>query len=240
MRGIGVGMVHPDELPQRDEDLLAERDHVVLLDEAHLDVELRELRLTVGAEVLVAVAAGDLVVPLEPADHEQLLEQLRRLRQRVPGAGRQARGHQEVAGALGRRARQGRRLDLDEVLRVEHAAGGLVGLGAQAHRAGGRGPAQVEVAVLEARLLADDLVERRRDLERQRRGLVEHDDVGGDELDLAGGEVAGSRCPPGRRPTSPVTCSTYSARSPCATASSRMTTWAMPEASRRSTNATPP
>ena len=46
--------------------------------------------------------------------------------------------------------------------------------------------------------------------------------------------------PAGRRPTSPVTCSTYSARSPCATASSRTTTWAMPEASRRSTNATPP
>ena len=44
---------------------LAERDDVVLLDEAHLDVELGELRLAVGAEVLVAVAAGDLVVPLD-------------------------------------------------------------------------------------------------------------------------------------------------------------------------------
>ena len=34
------------------------------VDEAHLDVELGELRLPVGAEVLVAVAAGDLVVAL--------------------------------------------------------------------------------------------------------------------------------------------------------------------------------
>ena len=112
-----------------------------------------------------------------------------RLRERVPGPGRQARGHEEVAGALGRRARQGRGLDLDEVLRVEHPARGLVGLGAQPHRAGGRGPAQVQVAVLQAGLLAHGLVERRRDLERQRLGLVEHDDLGGDELDLAGGEV---------------------------------------------------
>ena len=33
----------------------------------HLDVELGELRLPVGPEVLVAVAAGDLVVALQPA-----------------------------------------------------------------------------------------------------------------------------------------------------------------------------
>ena len=47
--------------------------------------------------------------------------------------------------------------------------------------------AQVEVAVLEAGLLAhgDPLV----DLERQRRGGVEHLDVRRDDLDLAGGQV---------------------------------------------------
>jgi hypothetical protein len=81
-------------------DLLADRDDVVLLDEAHLDVELGELRLAVGAEVLVAVAAGDLVVALHAGHHEQLLEQLRRLRQGVPGARLQADRHQEVARAL--------------------------------------------------------------------------------------------------------------------------------------------
>ena len=74
-------------------------DHVVLVDERHLDVELRELRLPVGALVLVAEAAGDLVVALEPADHQQLLEQLRRLRQRVERPGL------ECAPARGSRAR---------------------------------------------------------------------------------------------------------------------------------------
>ena len=112
-----------DEPPQRDEHGLGDLDDVVLVDEAHLDVELGELRLPVGAEVLVPVAAGDLEVPLHAGHHQQLLEQLRALRQRVPGAGREPRGHEEVARALGRRAGQRRRLDLEEAALEEHLAG---------------------------------------------------------------------------------------------------------------------
>ena len=67
--------------PCRGEDVLHQAlvglDHVVDLDEGHLDVELGEVGLAVGAEVLVAEAAGDLVVALEPGDHQQLLEELR-------------------------------------------------------------------------------------------------------------------------------------------------------------------
>ena len=40
-------------------------EHVVLVDEAHLGVELHELVLAVGAQVLVAQAAGDLVVAVD-------------------------------------------------------------------------------------------------------------------------------------------------------------------------------
>ena len=89
-----------DELPHRCGDRLSELEDVILLDEAHLDVQLGELRLAVRAEVLVAIAAGDLVVALHAGDHEQLLEQLRALRQGVPGSGPQPSGHQEVAGSL--------------------------------------------------------------------------------------------------------------------------------------------
>ena len=42
-----------------------------------LEVELTELELSVGAEILVSPAGCDLVVAVEPADHEQLLEELR-------------------------------------------------------------------------------------------------------------------------------------------------------------------
>ena len=135
---LGVG--HPrdrrldlvaDEPPQRCQHFLGEQDDVVLGDERHLDVELSELGLPVGAEILVAVATGDLVVALDAADHEQLLEQLRALRQCVEAAGLQARGHQEVAGTLGRGTRQRRGLDLDELVLREHAARGGIDLGAQ-------------------------------------------------------------------------------------------------------------
>jgi hypothetical protein len=65
---------------------------VLLRDEAHLDVELVEHQRAVGAAGLVAEAGGDLEVAVEARDHRQLLELLRRLRQRVELAGMQAAG----------------------------------------------------------------------------------------------------------------------------------------------------
>ena len=99
-------------------------DHVVLVDERHLDVELSELGLTVGAGVLVAEAACDLEVTLAAADHQQLLEQLGRLRQSVERAGLDPGRHQVVACALWGRAGQIRGLDFEEVVLVEHLAHG--------------------------------------------------------------------------------------------------------------------
>ena len=122
--------------------------------------------------------------------------------------------------------------------RVEHVAGRLVDLAAQPERRGGAGATQVEVAVLEARLLADldVLVDR----ERQRGGGAEHLDLGGDDLDLAGGEVGVLVALGPRATTSPVTLRQNSLRRLWATASSRTTTCTTPLASRRSRNATPP
>ncbi len=49
---------------------------LLLVHEAHLDVQLGEFRLAIGAQVFVAEAASHLVVPLDAAHHQQLLEQL--------------------------------------------------------------------------------------------------------------------------------------------------------------------
>ena len=92
----------------------------LLLRERHLQIDLREFGLAVGAQILVAEAAHDLEILLEAADHQQLLEDLRRLRQRVELAGIDAAGHQIVARALRRRARHERRLDLEESLFGQH------------------------------------------------------------------------------------------------------------------------
>jgi len=56
---------------------LVDLDHVFAGDETHLDVELGEVGLAVGPQVLVAETAGDLEVPLEAGHHQKLLEELR-------------------------------------------------------------------------------------------------------------------------------------------------------------------
>ena len=127
--------------------------HVVLVDEAHLGVELHELVLAVGAQVFVAQAAGDLVVAVDAGHHQQLLEQLRALRQRVERARLLTAGHDELAGTLGRAGHEHRGLDLDEALILHRPADGRVDRGAEAQVALHALAADVEVAVLQAGVL---------------------------------------------------------------------------------------
>ena len=158
---------------------------LVAVEEGGLDVELRKLRLPVGAQILVAEATHDLVVAIEARHHQQLLEDLRRLRQREELPGLRAARHQVVARALGRRLGQHRRLEIDESLTVEILA----------HRARDRmsqpqpllhhvAP-QIEIAVLEPDLFLDVLVE----LEGQGLRTVEHLDLAREQLDRAGLQV---------------------------------------------------
>jgi hypothetical protein len=149
---------------------------------AHIAVG--ELGLTVGAEVLVAVAARDLEVAFEAAHHQQLLEQLRALRQRIEGTGLQAGGHEEVARALRGGARQRRRLDLDEVARDQHRAHRRRDLRAQLQRVGARLPTQVQIAVGEPGLLVRLVIE----LKRQHLAWGEHREARRLDLDLARGD----------------------------------------------------
>src|SRR5699024_2835702 len=103
---------------------------------------------------LIAVAARELEVLLDTADHEQLLEQLRRLRQRVPGARGEPRRHQEVASALRGGTGQSRGLDLEKALVQKGVASGTIDVRAQAQRLGRSLAPKVEIAVAQPRLLA--------------------------------------------------------------------------------------
>ena len=151
--------------------------------EGHLDVELRQLLRPVGAQILVAEAAGDLVVALEAGDHEQLLGDLRRLRQREEAPLLETRRDQEVARALGSRLEEDRGLDVQEPGALHHPADDRDHLGAEPEVALEAFAPEVEPAVPDAQRLVDVLVV---ELERERR-------AGGDdlepfdlELDLAG------------------------------------------------------
>ncbi len=73
-----IGQLDREHLVEHGADqLLHQRANLDLAEKRGFDVDLRELRLPVGAQVFVAKALDDLVVPIKPGHHQQLLEQLR-------------------------------------------------------------------------------------------------------------------------------------------------------------------
>ena len=192
----GIAVAQPRErsrrLDARDphqthDQLLHDGQNLLLLDKGHLHVDLRELGLPVRPQVLVAEAPGDLEVPLEAGDHEDLLEQLRGLRQRVIASRMQTGGHEVVARPLWGGLRQHRRLDLEEASLVEDTPGLEGKAVTQFHRALHGRPAEIDVAPAQARLLA----RRGRFIHRERRGLalVQQLQPLDHQLDLPGREV---------------------------------------------------
>ena len=131
-----------------------EVDNIVLLDERHLTVDLRELWLTIGAQVLIAEALGNLEVTVESGHHQQLFQRLRALRQCVKLPGVHTRGHHKVAGTFGRRTYQDRCLHLDESLFVQVLAHFNSHLVAQLQILAHGRAAQIKVAVLHADIVA--------------------------------------------------------------------------------------
>ncbi len=193
--GVGVGdlrdrpgqLVPGDLGPQPGDQVLGDLDHVLPGDEAHLDVHLGELGLPVGPEVLVTETAGQLPVPLQAADHQQLLEQLRGLGQRVPVTGLQPHRDQEVPGPLGRGPGQVRRLHVHEAMAAQDVGNQVASFRADAQRGGRLGAPHVQVAVAEPGLLVD--LGRPLDRERQRVRLAEDLQLVRGHLDLSGGQL---------------------------------------------------
>ena len=166
---------------------LADGHDVVLVHKAHLQVDLGELRLAVGAQVLVAEAAGDLHIAVKTGEHQQLLIELRGLRQREEAAREHAGRHQVVARALRRGFDEVRRLDLDKAVLVKIVVRHLDDLVAADDFALHVGPAQVEIAVFQAGILLDVGV--LHDFERRGFRLCQHAQFQDLQLDVAGGQV---------------------------------------------------
>ncbi len=109
---------------------------IFLFDEAHFHVQLVEFAvMPVRSRVFIAEAGRDLEIAVESADHQELLELLRRLRQGVEFARVIPRRDEKIPRSFGRRVGENRGLDLDEsavleiipdmadetVLRFEHS-----------------------------------------------------------------------------------------------------------------------
>ena len=204
--GLGIGEAREgrlDAVAGHLADPLDQRlDHfedALLLREGHLEIDLGELGLAVGAQVFVAEAAHDLEILFEAADHQKLLENLRRLRQGVEAAGLHAAGHQVIARAFGRGARHEGRFDFEKALRIEELAHREGDLRAQNDVALHVRTAQVHVAILQAHVFAD--VDRLFHGERRSARLVQNPDFRSHHFHLAGGQVGidGGRAAPGNR-----------------------------------------
>ena len=96
--------------------------NVLFTQKGRFDIDLREFGLTVGAQVFVAEALGDLVVTVVAGHHQQLLEQLGRLGQRKELTIVHTAGHQVIACAFGRALGQHGRFDVDETMLVQKLA----------------------------------------------------------------------------------------------------------------------
>ncbi len=183
----GRGQFHVHRFLEHEPDhFLDQGGDLVLVHERGLEVDLGEFGLAVGAQVLVAEALDDLVVAIVAGHHQQLLEELRRLRQGEELARVHARGHQVVARAFRRALGEHRRLDVDEAGTVEEATEGHRGLVAQHQVLLHLRAPQVDDAVGQAHRLGEVLLV---ELERRRGGGVEHLDVVAEDLDLARGQV---------------------------------------------------
>ena len=161
--------------------------HIVALHEGHLNVHLGELRLAVGAQILVAEAAGNLVVALYAGAHEHLLELLGALGQGVELARVRTARHNVVASALGGGVRQDRRLNLQESALVEGPAHGLGHRVAQLQVGEHLRTANVQVAPFHAGDLVglDAVFDGKRRCHRS----VQHLHGAGQHFDLAGNHV---------------------------------------------------
>lgn len=140
-----------------------------------------------GAQVFVAEAFYDLVVAVVAAHHQELLEGLRALRQRVKLAFVHAAGHHKVARAFGGAFDQEGRLQVHEALAVQKVAHGAVDPVAQGHVALQGRPAEVQVPILHAQLFA--AVGFLLNGERRRGGVVQHGYGVDQQLNVAGGQL---------------------------------------------------
>ena len=112
--------LHPTNLFEKvTTQIFKQVDHIILIYETHFAVNLRELGLTIGAQVFVTETFSDLEITVEPTHHQQLFERLWALWQCIKLSGIHARRHHKVACTLWSRANQYGCFYLNELLVVK-------------------------------------------------------------------------------------------------------------------------
>ncbi len=123
--------------------------HVGLLAETHLEVELQKFWLTIATQIFITETACDLEIAIESADHTELLQLLRTLRQNEEISGVHARGDDVFARTFGRSFDETRRIDLQTTLLREVRTNDLEDFGTQCDVALHLSSAKIQVAILQ-------------------------------------------------------------------------------------------
>src|SRR5205085_1840331 len=159
----------------------------LLLWERHFEIDLRELRLPVCAEIFVAETADNLEVFVKAAYHQKLFEDLRRLRQSVKCPGIHPARDEIVTGALRRGTRHERGLDFEEAVLIQELTHGKRDLRSQNDIALHVRTAEVHISIFETRIFAN--VHLLFHGKRRRTRFIEYVDLVGVNLDIACGDV---------------------------------------------------
>ena len=126
-------------------------ENIVAFDKRHLKIQLREFRLAVAPQILVAHAAGDLKIFLVAGHHQKLLELLRALRQRIKFAALHPAGNHIIPRAFRSRFDQHRRLDFQKSLLIQIIADELDRLVAQNEVPLKPRPPKIQIPVFQSR-----------------------------------------------------------------------------------------
>ena len=129
-----------------------------------------ELRLSVGTQILVPEAFGDLIVTVKAAHHKKLLEKLRRLRQRIKLAMMNSAGNNVVPGSFRGGLAQHRSFGIDKAVLVKITADITGNPGSQLEALQHLGAAQIQIAEAETLFLGVLLIE----IQGQRCGTVDN------------------------------------------------------------------
>ena len=157
---------------------------IVFINETHFDVNLGEGRLTVSPQVFIPEASGNLEILFHTADHQQLLVDLRGLRQGPEFAVVQTGRHQVVSCAFRCGTGQDRGFHFDKAHAVQGLAGNHADL-VTGHQDLLQGrPAQIQVSVLQAGIFQRIRIIGNHD--RRRGGRVDDFHCFGMHFDLAG------------------------------------------------------
>ena len=162
--------------------LLHHTHDLLFIDKGHLHIDLGKFRLAIGSQILVTKTAHNLVVTVHARHHQQLLEELRRLRQGKKFAIVGAAGHQVVASTLGCGACQHRCFNIEKTPVIEKMTQMAGDCCAQLHAFLHLVAAQIDIAIAQTQIFTNMILVH---LDRWSLGMVQNFKLFAQNLDFA-------------------------------------------------------